>query len=346
MLNKIEEYFKTPAISNSLLNAVQNPRWLKIKMDNPDMEDEEKAHFRIGSCLDCLLTTPELFEDSFVIISSKRPAGLMAKFIESLPSGLDILSDNSLYQEAYDKAGYKAKLETIIAKLWANPELVNYYFDITVSAKDKIIISKDEYEQVIKAKELLLANEFTKPYFFPEEGCELLSQVPIYFKCLYSDLDNASSGYEECKALLDGIIINHDDKTIQPYDLKTTGKSVYSFKDAFLEYGYYRQAAFYDWAIRQPESPVREYLKQGYQILDFKFIVVETKVTSSHPAIIYEVTDDCLQMGRYGDTIGNRYYKGIFQLIKDYQFHKENNYWDMPKSLYENKGIIKLEVFK
>lgn len=56
---KIKQYFATKAISNSLLTALQNPRYMKMKLENPDMEEGDKPFFRIGSAVDCLLTSPE-----------------------------------------------------------------------------------------------------------------------------------------------------------------------------------------------------------------------------------------------------------------------------------------------
>lgn len=41
----------------------------------------------------------------------------MGKFIDNLPGGLNPFSENSLYQEAYDKSGYKMSLDRVIKKL-------------------------------------------------------------------------------------------------------------------------------------------------------------------------------------------------------------------------------------
>lgn len=78
-----------------------------MKMENPDSEDGDKSFFRIGSALDCLLTSPERWEEDFKVVEANRPYGLLAKFIDELPSGLTPDSDLELYQEAYDKSGYK-----------------------------------------------------------------------------------------------------------------------------------------------------------------------------------------------------------------------------------------------
>lgn len=121
------------------------------------------------------------------------------------------------------------------------------------------------------------------------------------------------------KALLDGIKIDHKEKTIEPFDLKTTGKSVYEFKDSFLKYGYYTQAALYDEGIQHPESPVFEYLEGGYFVKDFKFIVTETKVSSYNPALIFKTSKKDREVGMNGGYIQGKYYKGINQLLEDYK---------------------------
>lgn len=85
-------------------------------MENPEIEDDDKKYFRIGSALDCLLTSPERWELDFKVVDAVKPWGLMGKFIDNLPPGLSILSPNALYQEAYDKSGYKMSLDKVIAK--------------------------------------------------------------------------------------------------------------------------------------------------------------------------------------------------------------------------------------
>lgn len=338
-MNNNEEYFSRKAISNSLLGTLHNPRWLKIKIENPDTEDDDKVHFRIGSALDCLLTTPELWDELFIVIDAKRPSGFMGKFIDNLPGGLDpLLSDINAYREAYNKAGYKAKIETIIAKLWASSELTEYYLSTRNIDRSKTILSRDEYDQVVKAKELILANEFTEYYFKSGEQTdgltELLSQVAIYFTYME----------EDCKALLDGILINHEAKTIQPYDLKTIGKSINEFQYSYLSYGYYRQAAFYELAL-QYHPRIIELELNGYKVLDFIFIVVESKITSTHPAVIFKTCLKDRVMGLVGGTVKGKSYKGISELINEYKFYRDNNYWNLPMDIYLNNGVVNLDVF-
>lgn len=334
-MDKIKQYFQTKALSNSFLGSLWNPRWVKIKLDNPDMEDEDKKYFRIGSALDCILTDPERWDEEFAVVDANKPYGLMGKFIENLPMDISVDSSVEKYQEAYDKAGYKMNINKVIEKMWGTPEITDYLI-ATRGIEEKTILSKDEFDIINKCAELIRANEFVAKYFKPvTTDCEVMRQVPIYFE--YQN--------EKCKALLDGVYIDHTEKTIQPYDLKTTGKSIYDFPISFLQFGYYRQCAFYEIALKTESSPIKELLEQGYRLLDFIFIVVETKLSSSHPAVVYRTSEKDRLCGIVGGKTGRKTYLGIDQLIENYKFHRDNNYWDMTRELLESKGEIDLDVF-
>lgn len=339
MSRKTKEYYESPRISNSLLGSINNPRLFKMKMDGLEPK-EDKNYFRIGSAVDCLLTDPESFEEDFKIIDVNRPQGLLGKFVEALPSHVTPVSPAEDYQEAYDFSEYKISIDWVIRKFWSSEDAVKY-FEIMKSLESdgRSVLSKDEYLIVETAVASIVNNEFTRPYFHidPEDDhVELLHQFPVYFE--YRSF--------ECKALLDGIRINHIEKTIEPFDLKTTGKSVYSFMDSFLTYGYFRQAAFYTYAIQHDLSPIKDLFLQGYRLLPFNFIAVETRPNSTHPPVIYRVSDQDLACGFKGGRAYGKLYKGIDQLLDDYIWHKENDLWDMPRELYEAHGVIDLKVLE
>ncbi len=85
-------------------------------MENPDIDDDDKVYFRVGAALDCLLTSPERWDRDFLVVDANRPYGLMCKFVDGMPSGLTPDSMGIYYQEAYDKSGYKMKLEKVVEK--------------------------------------------------------------------------------------------------------------------------------------------------------------------------------------------------------------------------------------
>ena len=107
---RVNDYFNSTALNSHKLSMVTYPKALYKYIYNPDIEDDDKKHFRIGSALDSILTDPERFPEEFCVSYESRPGGLMGVFIDKLPSNLTEESDIELYREAYTKAGYKAKI--------------------------------------------------------------------------------------------------------------------------------------------------------------------------------------------------------------------------------------------
>jgi hypothetical protein len=330
----IVEYYKSPRVSNSLLKSVQNPRVLKLKKDNPELFDEDSVALRVGSAVDCLLTDPKAWDTKFKVLEVNKPYGFMGTFVSHLPKGITKESPKEDYMDAYWMSGYKMSADWVINKFWTSPDAVEYYN--TAKQEDVTILAKDEYDSVKKAVELVMISPYAHSYFIRTKiHEELLHQVPIYF-----NLDSV-----ECKGLLDGIKIDHQEKTIEPFDLKTIGKSVYDFPNNYLAFGYYTQAAFYTYALQTKESPVYNLLNEGYTLKDFIFIVTETKTSSFNPALIYTTSEAERNAGMHGGEYNGKRYKGIYELIEDYLWHVETDQWIYPREIYQNAGRVPLKVF-
>lgn len=266
----------------------------------------------------------------------ERPTGKMYDFVKALPKGIDTHSSLEAFSDARDRAAYKYPLKWCVDNFWKTTEAVSYYNFKNNTDPSKTLLSVSEYEGVQRAKQSIIENDFTNHYFYQIfVHHEIMHQVAIYFT--YKGV--------ECKALLDGILIDHRDRTIQPFDLKTTGKSVYDFQDSFLFWGYYRQGAFYERALYSKQSPVKDLLKDGYKMLDFIFIVVESSKDSLNPAIIYRTTEKDRHCGINGGYVRGKFYKGIDNLLDDYLFYTKNDLWDLPKDLLDSNGEVVLDIF-
>lgn len=334
-MDKVTSYYKEPRVSNSMLNAISNPKLFREMQLHPEKfeDNDDKPYFRIGSAVDCLLTDAERFDKDFEVVDIVRPPEAMVKFIHNLPKGLSQLSSPEDYKAAYEASGYKISLDKIIEKLWMVPQNKLYYEYLS---RDREIITRDEYDKIITIRNTVLNNETTRGYFIPQSlTIELLHQVPIYFT--YKSV--------ECKSLLDGIKIDHEHRTIEPFDLKTTSRSVYEFQGSFVTYNYYRQSAFYDLAVRSESSPVKIYLDEGYQLLDFVFIVAETRLDTYNPPIIYVTSKYTRHLGLSGgvDRFGKKI-MGIDNLIDQYVYCKDNDYWELPIALKESNLRVQLEL--
>jgi len=346
-IQRIKNYYNSPHVNASLLKGLHNPKWIKFKRDNPDIEDDEKRHFRIGGAIDSILTSPSTFSEEYHVSYKERPSGLMGIFIDALPLDLTEESDTEEYREAYDASGYRVSIESIIKKLWKVDKYKDYYIS-RKNGQGKSILSYDEWEEVLHCKDYILNNPFCSRYFINNESAvELIHQVPIYFQM------------EEtmCKGLLDGVLIDHNKKKIIPFDLKTIGRSIFTFPNSYLRYGYYLQGAFYrkglevlikdkgEGYIDHSEFPLISEI-EDYDIDYMKFIVTEKKAYHSNPARIFNTSEKDYKIGLKGGYSSNsKYYKGIEQLLDDYKWHLKTNDWDLPKALIESEGEVDLNVF-
>ena len=327
MNNDIKKYYEHEGISQSKLKDLNlHPKYFKGR----DEETEERplsGAFLLGSAVDCKLTTPELYDEQFAIIDVEKPTGQLGYYINRL-----LLGDTA--EEAYDttKAWNGGKLRDNIEKFKENFNTSGInYFNCVKKAEGKHIMSLEEKNTIDLVCESLLTSDYTKDYFqIPNGNIEIYKQYPIYWE--YNDV--------KCKSLLDFIEINHDDKTIQPLDLKTTGDSVSYFPNSVFKYRYDIQAAFYTYAVGY--SFANTYLNEKYTILPFKFIVESTKYPGTPE--MFKCSDELLAMGINGRIRNGNFYKGFDQLITEYKWHLKNDKWDYKMDTYLNNGETLLTV--
>lgn len=245
-----------------------------------------------------MMTSPELLDSTFYISKGERPKGLMAKFIDALPSNLTRSTHEAAYTDAYLKSGYSTKIQYIIKNLWEKPINADYYY-AKHEAKGKKVLSLDEYETALLCKKELVTNPCTKDYFVGKR--KVYYQVPIYFHTSYTDVDGMAlpevPSWSKCKGMLDLLVIDHEEKTIQIADLKTIARSAFDFPSSFIKYGYYIQAWFYYFAVKELiagravspafSSTQLEFLAE-YTVKPPLFIVVP-KVEGS--AVVFSMSD-------------------------------------------------------
>lgn len=344
----MKEYFSHPALNNSLLNTLSNPKWIEWKMSNVEVEDGDKRHFRIGSAIDTLLTEPYRFDELFCIVNLNAPSGLMGKFIYYLPKGLfppeDEINDIYLedFKEAYEKSGYKLPIKTVVSNLWSEPTYYNFYY-MSKNTENKTLLSLDEFKEVEEAVKNIRSNSFINHYFSiisdnPHIQKEFQKVIFFEYECPtgIKDYFTDEEVHEpvECKAMMDLVVWDHKEKTVRLIDLKSTGHSTYDFEEYFYSYGYFRQCAFYTLAMQH-------YLKSNnldYTILPFQFIVTP-KSNKGYPALIYEVSEETLNKG-FSGTVRDKKLPGVYELIKDYLWHYKNKDWSARREIIEQNYKI------
>lgn len=340
----LDDYRKHPAVNVSTLKNLTNPRWVKWKLDNPDAEDEEKSHFRVGGALDTILTNKNKFNDLYVVETMRRPGGLMGLFIDNLPLDLTENSPDDAYLEAYDKSGYRIPLSLVKKRLWESHQFTSYFM-ARKRAHGKSIITVDENEEVNYCNEQIINNAYTRPYFQnTDPNIRLIHQAVILF-----DYNGVA-----CKGALDGLKIDFKNKKIYPFDLKTTARKVTSFGSVFLMNGYYLQGAFYVEGLKRvfeqnPDKFIsyfnlpREVL--SYDIEYMRFIVVEKKRSLfGLPPHIFRTTEELHNLGIKGGKIHNRTYKGFESYLDDWAEHHRTNFWEYSQDYMKSNGEFDIEV--
>ena len=361
--DRIKRYFASKAINNSLLKKVERPAWIRWWEEHTQVEDDDNRYFRIGRAVDCMLTDKDNFHNQFFCFTQKRPSGLMGKFIDKLPlfalneekwhsDESERVINTGLYLRAFSYANYASRTNilTVIKDFWTKGDNCGYY-RAREQANGKEILSIDEMDEIETATQALEQLPDIREYFGrdPNNPTNCYYQVPLYHSVKEHDEHSEFIGEGEVvnyKGLLDLVLVDHFLMTIEPIDLKTTAMDVELFEEAFYRLGYHRQAAFYDYLLRNADGYFKRLQEQGYTILPFKFIVAPKKEYFGQSALKFIVSEETMNIGRnggYAQINGvPRHVRGIFEYMDAYRFHRKFNIWNVPRWIYEKNYELTL----
>lgn len=306
------------------------------KLDRPD--DGGSDAMTLGSLVDCILTRPDDVKKEYEVVDCGLPPQLK-EFIEEFIVGENLgYASDAAAELAYKTIGIKqSKLETMVSKFQA--EGLPYYNALRKAVGRKII-SSEVMEHAKALVNSMEEDEFIGPIVRREKDSGIsgggMQTIDVY--------DQLAIYWEErgleFKALLDKVVVNHMSRTVQPYDIKTTGSS--NFQDAYGMYRYDLQGAFYTDALRH-------WMKQqgieDYTILPFKFIVAFTNEKGIGPQM-WQMGARDYTVGRWGVTRPKeKNMKGYSTLIDDLLWHIKEDKWKYPKEVYLNKGVRELNYY-
>jgi hypothetical protein len=210
------------------------------------------------------------------------------------------------------------------------------YFEKKLANIGKSIVDESLVQKAKAVANNILHDDFTRDIFEDsgDKGIEKLVKFPIEWVYL------CVTGKEiPCKSEVDAIHIDHNNKTIQPIDLKTTYDNE-SFEYSYIKNNYYLQAAFYHLAI---VYWTEEEGLADYTVLPMKFVVGDTSANNRRP-IIYPTTTLDTGYGLNGFSMRGTYYRGIRELIEEISWAEDNNIWNCSKQVFDNQGIIPLTI--
>lgn len=346
------EYRKLPYINYSSCKDFDESRskFYRRYILKEQIEDKETYSTTFGNIVHCLLLNPEDFDSKFAKLGvGVTPKPQMKEFADNLweltkqcmtDTGEVTKNMKSLMEEAfvatiYDKNGeriaFKNKtLEYVMERFEKEAES---YYRAKRENFGKEVVDARTYDLADRTVTELKANPVTKGIIniSTDKRYEVYKEIAIVFEYLG----------QKCKAMIDLLIVDHVEKRIGIYDLKSSGWDIGNFEYNIIKNKYYLQWSMYYQAVL---SWFKEIGFQGYSITPMKFIVVSSDM-SENP-LIYTTSDKDIVDGIKGFKRNGKVHKGLDQIISEITWHTSYSIWNMSYTDYQNKGIRKVSLFE
>jgi len=309
---------------------------------NEEIRDADTGAIITGKAVETLALEPHLFDQKFYMSAcASPPTGLMLDFVEALytftreatnDEGELTRTFEEISRDAYEKSGFKIKYEAVIGK-FIGSEAEIYYQEIRkVRFNNLTVLTAKDVSNATKIVEGLKINFVTK---------DIMNLVN---SDRYTILDQHQiGGYtvdgHKFKSMMDRVVIDHELKTIQPYDLKVT----WTVENFYTEYYLYRrayiQAFLYHKACKHMIYSNPEY--KDYKAEFIKFIVADS--TNYFNPLIYRLNDEDMQNAYNGFEHNGRQYPGVKDIIIDLNWAMDNDTWNISRTNYEQNGVINIK---
>jgi hypothetical protein len=324
--------------SSSLKEFSENrKKYHKKYILNEKVENDDNKAATTGRVVETLLLEPEEFDNRFhMSIVTSAPTAMMLDFVEALykhsaaatnEDGVLTRNFEEICKDAHVDSGFKISLDAVLKKFIGSDAEVYYKEIREVRSKGLTVVTTQDVENATKIVEELKTNDFIAP-------------IVNLVKSSRYDVHNQLQveGYEIdghlFKSMMDKVVVDHEKKTVQVYDLKCTW-SVENFYDEYYLYRRaYIQAYLYFFAAKH------HFAELDYVILDPIFIVCDS--TNYSAPLLYQTTIDSMLDAKKGFEHKGRNYPGVSSLIADLKWAIENDKWNISRENYLNNGIVKL----
>lgn len=330
--NVTEEVYRADsAISYSTLSQFSREGVACI----PHLKDKKDSQaLRFGSLTDTLMTEPEVFEQKFTISDFNKPSDVIVKIITDLWENSD-KSINNLSKINPDNILRHINAENYQSN-WKDATRINKiveegksYFELLGLTEGKTLMTQYDYNGAIQCIETLKTSPFTSKYFYVNP---LTPHIEAHYQLKFRlNIENKA-----IRCMFDRIIIDHQAKTIQPVDLKTTGKPEEEFEHSFEAWCYYLQSSMYSYILREL-CKNDDYFKD-FIVLPFIFICIN-RYSLKPLAWVDEdsVCDYSERVNKEGKVL-----KPWYVLFRELKWHLESRKLDYSFESYQSKGLKKL----
>jgi len=303
--------------------------------------DEDNKAATMGRLVETKLMEPELFDEKFYLSTCQSvPTGLMLDFVEALYKHMKEATNESgeitrefadVAQDAYKDSGFKITYEAVMKK-FIDSEAEAYFDEIMlVRSKGMTVVSINDVTNSENIVTELRTNPIT---------ASIVNQTNTYKLDVHNQLqveDYQVHGHK-FKSMMDKVIIDHENKIIQVYDLKCT----WSVEGFYKEYYLYRRAyiqAFLYW--HAAHYRFKGLVDDGYTVAYPSFIVCDS--TNYFSPLIYTLDTEDMENARDGFNLKGYVYPGVLETIDDLKWAIENDVWNISRKNYSNGGIVNIK---
>lgn len=316
-----------------------------LREDDPkvlvESTKKESGALRFGSLVDCLMTEPEMIPERFCIRNFTSPSD---QIISAMLYIYDTMPDARTFMYVPDDLKLEGAAHAEYGKTWLNTTVLKKlndnasYYTYLQEAEGKTLVSHTDFKTAEECVHILKTHPFTEKYMGDgdpfEEGIERINQLK--FKSAY---DNTL-----IRCMFDRIIVNHKDKTIQPIDLKTTGKAEKKFEGSVLDWDYYIQAGMYSQILLDVISQ-DDYFKD-FTILPFKFVVINRYRRKPQVWTYKLVKEDNDLIDPNEEVLLQHGFKPWRRLVIEANWHLQTGKFDYPYETYVSGGDQEINIIR
>lgn len=317
-----KQYYKEKRISSSSLKYFEQSPLLFKKFLESEIEQEEKQYLTRGKQIHMAILEPELFDKNYTYLEYETPKSeQQRKFCEDYLVYLSINKDEdqSLLRAYQDNYKAKKKDETQLEEAKQLKDKLDKYIKYLKRRKEyKDVLSHTDWQRIQDLKINVLKHKLANKLLANEElsNNKYYNELVIFWKDPLHNLP--------CKSMLDRLIIDEENKKIILVDLKTVN-SFEGFKDRCRDFKYFRQMAFYWYAvtwyfINELKKDINEYSKETY--------IIALKTTDDAEVKVYTIRESYLSEG----------FIELTEILANLKWHWDNEQWEYTRSYYNGDG--------
>lgn len=317
------------------------------------VERESSAAIVTGDLVHVLLADQQgEFDIKFHLAQAQAPVGQMLDLVEALyhrsvrgiQDGIQTERFEVLFADAVDNVKYDINRKEIafvgkpvekILELFTTTDkkgcIAELYYKERMECIGKTVVSILQIQTAEKIVEMLKNHPYTSAIL----GMVSTDDVEVFNECMVLyDIDEIPY-----KSMVDKLVISHIDKTIQPWDYKTSWNTENGWEYSYLSNGYYIQAGLYAIALEKWKT---EHDLQEYKVLPMTFIAIDT--TGNVSPVLYKLSDKDVLLAQRGFYVRGTRYRGIWELHKDIQWNLTSTNWQTSQAIDQAQGVVEMQI--